>query len=389
MSLNRRSLLCFFSTLCFLIVFSITAYADFITISFPGTSRIEPYGVNNAGTVVGWSYYNAPFEDSFGFVYENGEYSTIKYPGSASSTLRDINDNGEMIGSYYDPTDRQVHGFVYDGTTFSQIKFPGAINTYPRAISNNGYIAGYYYVHGISGFIYDGENYTTVRHPDAPDDTWIKAINSNGEALVECYISNEMHYYIYDGQNFNEIVVPGADFLNVMDIDDNGNMAGVYADSTGYYGFIYDGTDLTKVQYPGSIGAGLYDISNNGNMVGIFVDENNNQFAFAYINESTPEETLENFLDTINDAITVNPDVLGPGNKINALTNKIDTVLKLIEAGDLAKAIAKLKNDILRKTNGCATKGTPDKNDWVIDCEVQAEVYPMITEVIAQLESQL
>jgi len=34
------------------------------------------------------------------------------------------------------------------------------------------------------------------------------------------------------------------------------------------------------------------------------------------------------------------------------------------------------------KTNGCAETGRPDKNDWIITCEEQGELYPLIIETI-------
>jgi len=45
-------------------------------------------------------------------------------------------------------------------------------------------------------------------------------------------------------------------------------------------------------------------------------------------------------------------------------------------------ALNKLENDILAKTDGCVESGEPDKNDWIITCEGQNEVYPLIMETI-------
>ena len=45
------------------------------------------------------------------------------------------------------------------------------------------------------------------------------------------------------------------------------------------------------------------------------------------------------------------------------------------------------EDDISGKTNGCATGGSPDKNDWITTCDGQNQVYPLIMEAIELLEN--
>jgi hypothetical protein len=77
------------------------------------------------------------------------------------------------------------------------------------------------------------------------------------------------------------------------------------------------------------------------------------------------------------------------GNMKNALTNKINAVLMDIDQGLYREALDKLQNDILRKTDGCATSGAPDKNDWLTDCAAQGEVYPLIRQAIDLLRTMI
>lgn len=79
---------------------------------------------------------------------------------------------------------------------------------------------------------------------------------------------------------------------------------------------------------------------------------------------------------------SLNPDVFKNANMQNTLINKLNAVIANIEAGNYAGALGQLQNDILGKTDGCATSGAPDKNDWIKDCEAQNQVYPLIMEVI-------
>jgi len=82
----------------------------------------------------------------------------------------------------------------------------------------------------------------------------------------------------------------------------------------------------------------------------------------------------------------LDPAQLKNPNMRNALTNKIQAVLADIQAGNYADALAKLSNDVLKKTDGCATAGAPDANDWIKDCAGQAQVYPVLQGVVALLD---
>ena len=85
-------------------------------------------------------------------------------------------------------------------------------------------------------------------------------------------------------------------------------------------------------------------------------------------------------LETV--VISLNPNVFKNANMQNALINKLNAVIANIEAGNYADALGQLQNDILGKTDGCATSGAPDKNDWIKDCKAQNQVYPLIMKAI-------
>jgi hypothetical protein len=81
------------------------------------------------------------------------------------------------------------------------------------------------------------------------------------------------------------------------------------------------------------------------------------------------------------------PDSLKNENMKNALLNKIDAAMKMIDQANYTGALSKLENDILQKTNGCADTGKPDKNDWIITCEQQSQIYPLILETIEHIKT--
>ena len=87
----------------------------------------------------------------------------------------------------------------------------------------------------------------------------------------------------------------------------------------------------------------------------------------------------------------LNTDGLGDAdnNLANALTKEINAAFSMIDSGQYAEAIDKLRNNILGKTDGCATGGVPDNNDWLNAWTEQDQVYPLMIEVINYLNSQL
>jgi len=124
-------------------------------------------------------------------------------------------------------------------------------------------------------------------------------------------------------------------------------------------------------------------------------DEFTCYLTFDYINtisfttsEMPPEDATAEALINVQAVINqLPPDSLHNKNSAKALINKINATLAMIDAGLYQKALDKLENDILKKTDGCAETGMPDSNDWIITCEAQAEVYPIVVHAIELLES--
>ena len=97
--------------------------------------------------------------------------------------------------------------------------------------------------------------------------------------------------------------------------------------------------------------------------------------------ESSLQVTLTDAVDAMLD-----PDTLKNKNMKNALLNKINTVQQMLDAGRYEKALNKLQNNILQKTDGCAETGRPDKNDWIITCQGQSMLYPLVIETIENVK---
>jgi hypothetical protein len=84
---------------------------------------------------------------------------------------------------------------------------------------------------------------------------------------------------------------------------------------------------------------------------------------------------------------SLDPAVLKNANMKNALINKLNAVIANISAGIYNDALDQLQNDILGKTDGCATAGAPDKNDWITTCEDQEKIYPSVVSLVQLVQS--
>ena len=72
-------------------------------------------------------------------------------------------------------------------------------------------------------------------------------------------------------------------------------------------------------------------------------------------------------------------------NKQKTLLNKLEAVRKQIQNGAFEGALNKLENDIAPKIDGCAAGGSPDAQDWILNCDAQGQVYPLVVGLIGAL----
>jgi hypothetical protein len=125
----------------------------------------------------------------------------------------------------------------------------------------------------------------------------------------------------------------------------------------------------------GAIGTSSYTLSFRVNNVRI------KNIAAANINKN-----LRDIITIINN---LEPNYFKNTSQQNAMANILRVVARMVNHGLYADALDKLQNDVLRKTDGCDTKGGPDKNDWITYCDGQHEVYTGITEIISLLQEMI
>ena len=242
----------------------------YFTFDPPGSTATSVSGINNSGQMVG-IYQDSAGWHSFLRSSDGVTYTTINVPGASQTNATGINNLGQVVGSYTVGTGG--HGFLRgaDGT-FTSFDAPGAFPyTYPTAINDRGEIVGTTLSAGAVNYGFlrsaDGSTYTTISAPLA-NSTFVQGINNDGE-IVGWYVVGGSYgpqrgfARGVDG-SFAAIEVPGtAGATHVIAVNNRGQMAGSSSGS----GFVRngDGTFVYLDQSPTAI-------NDNGQVAGNYFD---------------------------------------------------------------------------------------------------------------------
>lgn len=119
-----------------------------------------------------------------------------------------------------------------------------------------------------------------------------------------------------------------------------------------------------------------------------FIDSDPSNISVVAI--SYPDATTEVLQEAITAINNLDQGVFKNKKQKKKLTKRINNVIRLIDRGRYQKALNKLEGgSILKKIDGCANNGIPDKNDWIQDCDAQNAVYPLIIQAIELLENMI
>lgn len=136
----------------------------FIHIKYPGSNSTDALSINDNGAIVG-RYSNTPLDNPavhyHGFIFQNGQYKSIDDPqGTAQygTQLNDINVAGVMVGNWIseDSEGQDVpHAFIYKNGIFEHIHYPGALSTSASGINKYGTVVGTAAMPANNGFGYN------------------------------------------------------------------------------------------------------------------------------------------------------------------------------------------------------------------------------------------
>jgi len=219
-----------------------------VPFDYPGTTGVtEASNINDLRTVVGNYLKSGALH---GFVRSRfGGFTPLDDPAGVGGTVTSaINDRGVIVGQYFD-TSGAGHGFVYDDGTFTKLDYPGAASTGLGDVNNSGAIVGSYTdASGVNhGFLYEHGTFTTIDAPGAGtafgEGTFLSGISSNGVIAVQVVNDTGVFGWLLSHGRFSSLNDPNAAVSRISeptDISSSGRYAsGVYVDANGTgHGFV-------------------------------------------------------------------------------------------------------------------------------------------------------
>lgn len=109
------------------------------------------------------------------------------------------------------------------------------------------------------------------------------------------------------------------------------------------------------------------------------------QVSIGYEKVKTIEDLTKRIRDLINEVNSLPAEAFKNANMRNALVNKLNAVVKQAQDGEFQQALDKMTGDVAAKMDGCAAAGAPDADDWIVTCEAQATLAPIVGDILQLL----
>ena len=207
-------------------------------------------------------------------------FTTIDFPGAASSVGRDVTAASDAyVGEYNDTAGH--HGFLLKSDSFTAIDFPGVSSTDAHGINARGEIVGVYRTANGEphGYLLNNDGFTSFDFPDATG-TSAMGINDRGDivggwcdgTITPCPVGGEGHRgFLLSGGQFTTIDFPGASLTEAWKIDSRGRVVGFYVDPGGsLHGFLWSAGQFDSIDFLGATGTAAFGINNRGEIVGSY-----------------------------------------------------------------------------------------------------------------------
>jgi len=258
---------------------------DFTQIGVPNTrNSVDSTGlidINDRREIVGG------FVDSSGknYVLNGGLFKEALQIPERTVWPQSINNNGEIVGSAFGRTDRPAFYRDRNGN-YTIFNVPNANLTEALGISNNGYVVGDYRdAAGFHGFVLRHGSFETIDAP-FPGETGLVAVNRFKDIVGFTVDAGLGQSFLLSNGVFTPIAVPGAFLTTVTDINDRGQIVGVYTETDPRLptpfrnrGFVWLDGDVTLIDapFPGTRFTEPEGINDRGELVGrvLFSDGRN------------------------------------------------------------------------------------------------------------------
>ena len=259
----------------------------FTTLDIFGREIFAFPSINNRRMVTGtYLPIDAPLT---GFVLLDRFLHPIAFENWGNVTMLGNNDRGEIVG--LTNTDLKEIAFRYTRGNVEDVSVPGANTTTARDINNRGDMVGVLQINAVGhGYLLAGDQLTLIDGPDSDGTTRIfgtivLGLNDKRE-VVGCYEpTDRLHArrgFVFRKGTYEIFLVPGANATCTVGINNRGQIVGSYTvpgDDRGH-GFLFSKGRYVTMDIPNARHTTITSINDFGDIVGTYQDESFVQRAF-------------------------------------------------------------------------------------------------------------
>lgn len=249
------------------------AAISFTDIEVPGAVATRAFSINASKQIVG-EYFDGT--RTRGYLLTGGAFTTLEFPGAVFTSAWGINARGDIVGRYRLPADPRIYGFLLKDGVYRDISSPDHPHTMPTGISAAGEIVGC--IHG-DDFLSDMRGYVQrdgemVLFEDLPS-TMHNGVTAGGHVVVGLsYLAADIiTSYVIDRGVYTEFSFPGATNTMAWDVNQSGEVVGVYEDGANVGGFLRNRAGFSTLQVPGAAWTRAFGINASGQIVGVYAKD--------------------------------------------------------------------------------------------------------------------
>jgi MYXO-CTERM domain-containing protein len=253
-----------------------------------GGSASMPFGVNNAGQVVGYAY--TPTNHTNAYLSQNGSATSLHPadPRAGNSEAHGINESGAVVGqvSFQNGPTRAA---VFSNNGVQMLGTLGGVNSYGNAINANGQVAGDADAASGSrhGFVTDANgNLVDIGPLNGGGSSSANAINDLGAVTGYAEVNGQGDYraYIYANGSMQTLATLGGNYAQGYAINNAGMVAGYsfLAGDVVSHAFLYANGVLLDLGGFGGYDGYATGINEAGDVVGTANNGSSQYHAFLY-----------------------------------------------------------------------------------------------------------